>query len=702
VSGGDVPPPLVQVLGGNVVTAAMVLGCINSANACTLRRLHPAIAGVVAGVPWADMGMRVDDIVRWRAALPAAVGAMVGTLPDEWRPAAIAALVGMTRLQLGPSCGNLAAHLIPHLPPTLTAFIARSARLPQTVTFTHLHALQTLDCSGTDVLCNGLGGLPSSLRTLCIDKCTLPPSADFSHLRALQQLSCQSVSLPAAVVASLPPSLEVLDFRKASWPWGSNNVSLAHLTRLRVLLASRTNIADVSLPASLTELDLSHRTGSGRISFAHLLALRKLNVANVYGVRDDDMTALPPSLESLNVSQCHALTKAVVFPHLQALQTLDVSRTDIGNATVTSMPPGLVTLHMNVCHNVTPAVRMDHLVALRELHAVDTKMPHTALTACRARGGVAASGRTFTAYPGRISALAALADGRLVSGSSDGTLRLWDPERGGDATAELHAAGAVKALAVLPDGCRVAVGVWAEDEAQGGVIVWDSRVAAEICAKPRVAGVTIHRGNVLEMAALRDGRLAVLCKNGTMRVLNAETGAVVLPREDPWYCTRLLTVLRNGVLAVGLWEGSTQLWDFTSPPCVGIATMDTPPWCDLVQLDNYWLVSACTYSVEVFNPTIRMCMYEGRDYEGAVTALVAVPGGQLAVGTARGRVYVWDTHPHDDRPLSVRELTSGAGHPITALLPLPGGRLVSADWHSETRTSSLQVWHMPAAAPVAP
>jgi len=69
----ETPPPLlVQVLGGNIVTAASVLACLNTANATVLRRLHPALAAAVAGVPWADAATPVHDTDRWRAALPAA------------------------------------------------------------------------------------------------------------------------------------------------------------------------------------------------------------------------------------------------------------------------------------------------------------------------------------------------------------------------------------------------------------------------------------------------------------------------------------------------------------------------------------------------------------------------------------------------------------------------------------------------------
>jgi WD40 repeat protein len=62
-------------------------------------------------------------------------------------------------------------------------------------------------------------------------------------------------------------------------------------------------------------------------------------------------------------------------------------------------------------------------------------------------------------HPGTVSALCALPDGRLASGSYDNTIRLWDTTSGAEtARLEGHAA-AVTALCVLPDG-RLASGSW--------------------------------------------------------------------------------------------------------------------------------------------------------------------------------------------------------------------------------------------------
>jgi len=84
-------PLLVQVVGGNAVTTEAVLLCLNTRDATILRRAHPVLLRIVAGVPWCDTTTAVHDVRRWRAAPPAAGGARGTTqLPFLSDPALLA------------------------------------------------------------------------------------------------------------------------------------------------------------------------------------------------------------------------------------------------------------------------------------------------------------------------------------------------------------------------------------------------------------------------------------------------------------------------------------------------------------------------------------------------------------------------------------------------------------------------------------
>jgi len=346
-SGGDMAsvedvPLLVRVLAGNPVTGAAILTCLHTVDASRLRRLHAAVAGAVARVPWADMDRIVADVVRWRAAFPAAVGVRLSHEPagghmvpetrdlaDLWdvsckrppprlKPSALAALAGVTRLEL-----------------FRCIFV-------------------------TDEL---LLRLPASLRILNVCECkNLTDRASFTHLTALTTLYCRETSVGGRGVR-LPASLQVLhiDVLRA-------RSSLAGLTRLRELYVSCSldNAALASLPPSLQELGaaFSPALDSGA-SFAHLTALHTLNVSRT-GIDDASLASMPPSLVNLWVERCCRLSPTATLPPLPLLRRLDISHTGVGDALVASLPAGLTWLRAIECYSVAGAT-FDHVPALQTL-----------------------------------------------------------------------------------------------------------------------------------------------------------------------------------------------------------------------------------------------------------------------------------------------------------------------------------------------
>ena len=118
-----------------------------------------------------------------------------------------------------------------------------------------------------------------------------------------------------------------------------------------------------------------------------------------------------------------------------------------------------------------------------------------------------------------IYALMVLPDGRLASGSSDRTIRLWDLTNGAEAARLEGHTGYVMALAVLPNG-RLASG--SDDRT---IRLWDVTTGTETS---RLKG---HTERVVALAVLPDGRLASGSDDSTIRLWDVTTSTETSPPQ---------------------------------------------------------------------------------------------------------------------------------------------------------------------------
>ena len=606
----DAVPLLVRLLAGNPATAAAILACLNTADTGPLRRLHPAVAAAVVDVPWADTGTVVVDMLCWRAALPAAVGARLTdrvVSSQLERAPALAALAGVTHLNLQ-GCDYVTDELLLRLPTSLRKLnVSCCDTLTDGASFAHLTRLTSLDCSWTVVVGTRLDGLPPSLHELDITEAIhLPDTVSFAHLSQLRVLHASDTTLYAAALATLPPSL----------------------------LELRANVR--------------RKRGEPAASFAHLRALRTLDVTGS-DIGDTSLASLPPSLVSLNVSMCMKLTSAAVLPALPALQLLNVSCTYIGDALVGSLPAGLVTLRLVRCPRVSCGAMLDHVPALRTLYSFDTELDPDVIAACRARGCLAPLAGHLLGHSKRVRSLAVLSDDRLASGDVSGEVRVWDMATGGGATAvlaTLATSGRVRALVGLPGGHRLAAGI-TFPKGGGQVEVWD------VDAMPPERRATIDCGSrVGALAVLPRGRLAAGCEDGLVWIVSVDGDAVpvtaaALPRDDSCGWVTALAVLPDSSLVSASTDGSLRVWDVDMRACVAsLADLRGGGVHSLAVLADGRLASGMADGrVGLWDVAARVCVGVLTGHASTVATLVALPDGRLASGSGDGTLRLWDTRP---------------------------------------------------------
>ncbi|MEM1256243.1 MAG: hypothetical protein AAGI69_27720 [Cyanobacteria bacterium P01_H01_bin.21] len=165
---------------------------------------------------------------------------------------------------------------------------------------------------------------------------------------------------------------------------------------------------------------------------------------------------------------------------------------------------------------------------------------------------------------GPIFSLAMSQDGqRIISGSEDGTVRLWNTITGEPIGPPLQGhEGTVRSVAISRDGQRIVSG--GSDDT---VRLWDAATG-----EPIGSPLQGHEGTVRSVAISRDGqRIVSGSEDGTVRLWDAATGEPIgLPLQGHEGTVRSVAISRDGQRIVsGSEDGTVRLWDAVSGALIG-------------------------------------------------------------------------------------------------------------------------------------
>ena len=161
-----------------------------------------------------------------------------------------------------------------------------------------------------------------------------------------------------------------------------------------------------------------------------------------------------------------------------------------------------------------------------------------------------------TGHTGPVRTVAVSEDGaRAVSGSDDGTVRVWDLTTGRQQATLTGHTDWVRAVAVSQDGARAVSG---SDD--GTVRVWDLTTGTE------QAALTGHAGEVFSVALTQDGTRAVSGgSDGALRIWDLATRLqqAVVTGHTGW--VRAVMLAKDETLAVsGGEDASVRIWDLAT------------------------------------------------------------------------------------------------------------------------------------------
>jgi WD40 repeat protein len=316
------------------------------------------------------------------------------------------------------------------------------------------------------------------------------------------------------------------------------------------------------------------------------------------------------------------------------------------------------TLIAQQLHNTAVVLQRPELVDAFAARLDRLGEPHARL---RWRNGSGHQPRAvLTGHTAPVVSLAALADGRVASGSWDRTVRIWDTSMKTEPVVLSGHDSPVVALAVLPDG-RLASGSW-----DGTVRIWELSDMGE----PLV--LRGHTGLLTDLVVLSDGRVASGSWDGTVRVWDTTNlvDPVVLIHAAPVVAVEALL---NGRVASASWDGVVRVWDPADPLEPVMSVGHGGDVSAIVAMTGDRLASAShDHTIRVWHLSNTAEMMVLPEQTGPVVALVELPGNRLASASG-GDIRIWDLSGSSE-PVVLRS----ASCDVVALAPLPDGRLVGA------------------------
>ncbi len=257
-------------------------------------------------------------------------------------------------------------------------------------------------------------------------------------------------------------------------------------------------------------------------------------------------------------------------------------------------------------------------------------------------------------HGGPVRALAA-SGGALASAGFDQSMIVWDPAAGQARAVVRWHAGAVNALAALPDGGFASAG---ED---GRIALWPGRPGAQ---PARV--LEGHTEPVVALALSPDGRrLGSAAWDGTGRIWDLATGAARRLEGHQGNVNGIAFRRDGGVATVGF-DGTLRLWPEGESP-VTLAEFGLP-------LNALAALPDGTLAVGGVDGALRLVGMDGAVREtraGArpIVSLAASPDGSLvAAASLGGNVTLWEV-----ASLRLRHSLEGPGLPVWSVAFAPNG-----------------------------
>lgn len=268
-------------------------------------------------------------------------------------------------------------------------------------------------------------------------------------------------------------------------------------------------------------------------------------------------------------------------------------------------------------------------------------------------------------------------DRKLISASTDATIRLWDPARGTEQRRLGGRIGNIACLALSKDGGRVGIG----DE-RSTIHVWDLESGKETIPADGHFG-TVGRVGYLDSG----GTLLTAANDGTVRVWDAQSLHAVrqlVPEQGPARAIKLSPDGRS--LVAGRTTGQVQVFDFASGRIIRqFASGQGAIHCVDISADAKVLATGgADQTIRLWNLATGDSIDQLKGHDQTVEFMSFAPDGKTLVSsTGDAAVFLWDV-------AAGKLLRQFAEHgaEVTSLAFAPNGKVLAVG----SKDGSVRLW----------
>ena len=270
-----------------------------------------------------------------------------------------------------------------------------------------------------------------------------------------------------------------------------------------------------------------------------------------------------------------------------------------------------------------------------------------------------------------VTCMCVLPDGRVVSGSRDHTLRVWDPTTGAcERELEGHTES-VQHMCVLVDG-RIVSG-----STDNTLRVWDAATGA--CERVLKG----HSSSVECICVLLDGRIVSGSADHTLRVWDPATGACNRELQGHTGQVECIRVLHDSLIVSGSSDRTLRVWDTATGSCKRVLTGHTDRIrCICVLADGRIVTGSEDKTLRVWDTATGACKRVLEGHSFLVGCVDELPDGRIVSGSLDDTLRVWDA----STGACERVLVGHSEWPM-CMCVLPDGRIVSG-----SRDTTLRIW----------